>query len=112
MPLKSSCPCVQGDVFTVFIAVSFVTAKKKEINVSVRQQEDRCEHTHVHAHARILYSTENECFMATCINVKQLRIMILGIHCKLCKCHLYEVLKHSKPQCILLRHVYIHSWQT
>lgn len=60
MPLKSSCPCAQGHVFTVFIAVRFVLAKKKEINLNVRQQEDRCEHTRVHALARILYHTEHE----------------------------------------------------
>lgn len=61
------------------------TSEKKEINLNVRQQEDRCEHTRVHALARILYHTEHEWPMATCNNVKHVRIMILGTHCKLWK---------------------------
>ena len=60
-------------------------SKKREINLHVRQQEDRCEHTRVHALARILCRTEHERPVATCTNVKHLRIMILGTHCRLWK---------------------------
>ena len=116
MPLKSSCPCAQGDVFTVFIAVRFVIAKKeKSTYTSVNKKID----VNTPVCTRLL----EYCVV---LNMRDLwppaltwNISESWYWAHIADCgraqrlwHLYEVLKHSKPQCILLRHTYIHSWQT
>lgn len=73
----------------------------KGSNLNVPQQEN----TFVQS-AGILHDTENEGNEATCINMKHLRNMTRGTDCKGRSIHrighLYEGLKHSKQQCILL----------
>ena len=90
--------------------------KKKEINLNVRQREDGCEHTCVHVHARILYSTDLDWSVATAFmwNISESWYWARIANCRRAQrlWHSYEVLEQSKLRCRLLRHACIHSWQT